>query len=163
MLRTIALRYRDSSLIGDNNTGDMAEQHAKNYVNAVHEINRSLHNIVLWEMDKDGHQCQCTCPSCGLGICMCAQGPRRTLSDIWLEPGPISTESEVFVHSPRPDSAAEKAGLRHGDSVLAADGQELESHFTLQGKVSAHDSGEEVVLQIRRSTGELDEISVTCP
>ncbi len=163
MLRSIALRYRDSSLIGEDNTGDMAEQHTKNYVDAVHEINRSLHNVVLWEMDKDGQRCQCTCPSCGLGICMCAQGPRRTLSDIWLESGPISTESEVFVHLPRPDSAADKVGLRHGDIVLAADGQELESHFTLQGKVSAHDSGEEVVLQIRRSTGELEEISITCP
>ena len=30
MLRSIALRYRDSSLIGDGNTGDIAEQHTKN-------------------------------------------------------------------------------------------------------------------------------------
>ena len=94
---------------------------------------------------------------------MCAQGPRRTLSDIWLESGPISTESDVFVHPPRPESAADKAGLRHGDIVLGVDGQELESYFTLQGKVSAHKTGEEVVLQIRRSTGELEEISMTCP
>lgn len=163
MLRSIALRYRDSSLIGNNNTGDLAEQHTKQYVNAVHEINRTIHSAVLWEMDQDGHQCQCTCPSCGLGICMCAQGPRKTLSDIWLEPGPISTESEVFVHSPRQDSAADKAGLHHGDVVLAADGQELESHFTLQGTVSAHEPGEKVVLRIRRNTGELEEISITCP
>ena len=163
MLRSIALRYRDSSLIGDDNTGDMAEQHTKSYVNAVHEINQALHNVALWEMEKDGETCQCTCPSCGLGICMCAQGPRRTLSDIWLETGPISTESDIFVHPPRPDSAADKAGLRHGDTVLAADGEELESHFSLQGKVSAHQSGEEVVLQVRRSTGEIEEISVTCP
>ena len=163
MLRSIALRYRDSSLIGDDNTGDMAEQHTKNYVNAVHEINQSLHNVVLWEMDKDGETCQCTCPSCGLGICMCAQGPRRALSDIWLDPGPISNESDVFVHPSRPDGAADKAGLRHGDTVLAVDGQELESHFTLQGKVSAHESGEEVVLRVRRSAGELEEISVRCP
>lgn len=89
MLRSIGLRYRDSSLIGDDNTGDIAEWHTKNYVNAVHRINQSLHNIVLWEMDKDSEICQCTCPSYGLGICMCAQGPRKTLSDIWLEPGPI--------------------------------------------------------------------------
>ncbi len=94
---------------------------------------------------------------------MCAQGPRKTLSDVWLEPGPISTESDVFVHPPRRDSAADKAGLRHGDVVLAADGQKLESHFTLQGKVSAHESGEKVVLRIRRSTGELEEISITFP
>lgn len=163
MLRSIALRYRDSSLIGDENTGDLSEQFTKNYVNGVHEINRSLHNVVLWEMDNDGETCQCTCPSCGLGICMCAQGPRRTLSDIWLEPGPISNESDVFVHHPRPNSAANKAGIHQGDTIVAADGEELESHFTLQGKVSAHESGEEVVLQVRRSTGEVEDISVTCP
>lgn len=163
MLRSIALRYRDSSLIGDDNTGDMAERHTKSYVKAVHEINKILHNVVLWEMETDGEICQCTCPSCGLGICMCAQGPRRTLSDIWQEPGPISTENNVFVHPPRPDSAADKAGLHQGDTVLAADGEELESHFTLQGKVSAHNSGEEVVLKVRRSTGEIEEVSVMCP
>lgn len=163
MLRSVALRYRDSSIIGDNNTGDMAEQHTKNYVNAVHEINRSLHNVVLWEMDKDGETCQCTCPSCGLGICMCAQGPRRTLSDIWLEPGPISNESDVFLHPPRPGSAADVAGLCHGDTIVAADDQKLESHFTLQQVVGAHESGEKIVLQIRRSSGELEEVSVVRP
>ncbi len=85
MLRTIALRFRDSSLIGEGNTGDIAEQHTKNYVAAVHKVNQILHNVVLWELDRDGASCQCTCPSCGLGICMCAQGPRRTLSDTWAE------------------------------------------------------------------------------
>ena len=163
MLRSIALRYRDSSLIGDDNTGDIAEQHTKNYINAVHRINQSLHNVVLWEMDRNDETCQCTCPSCGLGICMCAQGPRRTLSDAWLEPGPISTESDVFLHLPKPGSAADVAGLRHGDTVVAADDQNLESHFTLQQVVGAHESGEEIVLQIRRSSGELEKISVTRP
>lgn len=163
MLRSIALRYRDSSLIGEDNTGDIAEQHTRNYVNGVHNINQSLHNVVLWEMDMDDETCQCTCPSCGLGICMCAQGPRRTLSDAWLEPGPISTESEVFLHSPRPGSAAVNAGLHHGDSIVAADGQKLESHFTLQSVVGAHESGEDIVLEIRRNSGELEEISITRP
>jgi hypothetical protein len=163
MLRSIALRYRDSSLIGDDNTGDIAEQHTKNYVNAIHRINQSLHNVVLWEMDNNSETCQCTCPSCGIGICMCAQGPRKTLSDTWLEPGPISIESDVFIHPPRPGSAADNSGLRPGDSVVAADDQKLESHFTLQQVVGAHESGEEIVLQIRRSSGELEEVSVTRP
>jgi len=57
---------------------------------------------------------------------MCAYGPRRTLSNIWLEPGPISSESDVFIHPPGPNRAADMAGLRHGDTVLVADGQELE-------------------------------------
>jgi hypothetical protein len=51
MLRTIALRFRDSPMIGEGNTGDIAEQHTCNYVGAVHEINQMLHSVVVWEMD----------------------------------------------------------------------------------------------------------------
>jgi membrane-associated protease RseP (regulator of RpoE activity) len=163
MLRSIALRYRDSSLIGEGNTGDIAEQHTKNYVAAVHSVNQTLHNVVLWELDRENESCQCTCPSCGLGICMCAQGPRRTLSDIWAEVGPISNEAGVFVHPPRIGSAASEAGLRDGDVVVAADGQELDSHFTLQGIVSGHQSGEAIELRVRRSSGEHEDVIVVRP
>ena len=163
MLRTIALRFRDSSLIGEGNTGDIAEQHTKNYVGAVHKINRTLHNVVLWEMDEEGATCSCTCPCCGLGVCMCAQGPRKTLSDAWTELGPISDEAEVFLHPPRPGSAAAHAGLVHGDVIVAVDGQELESHFTLQGVVGGHQSGETIELRVRRGSGELEDITVMRP
>ncbi len=57
MLRTIALRFRDSPMIGEGNTGDIAEQHAENYIGAVHKINQMLHNVVLWEMDREGSAC----------------------------------------------------------------------------------------------------------
>jgi len=163
MLRTIALRFRDSSLIGEGNTGDIAEQHTKNYVSAVHKINQILHNVVVWELDREGATCQCTCPSCGLGICMCAQGPRRTLSDTWTELGPISDEAGVFVHKPRRGSAAAEAGLNHGDVVVSADGQELDTHYILQGVVGGHRSGETIQLRVRRGSGELEDIAVVRP
>jgi len=163
MLRTIALRFRDSSLIGDVNTGDIAELHTKNYVGAVHKINQLLHNVVLWEMDREGAACQCTCPSCGLGVCLCAQAPRLTLSNIWAELGPISDEVGVFVHTPRSGSAAAEAGLCHGDVVVAADGQELDTHFTLQKVVGGHQSGEAMELQVRRGSGKLEEVTVVRP
>jgi len=163
MLRTIALRFRDSSLIGEGNTGDIAEQNTRNYVGAVHKINRILHDVVLWEMDDEGATCSCTCPCCGLGICLCAQGPRRTLSDAWAELGPISDEAEVFLHPPRPGSAAAHAGLLRGDVIVAVDGQELESHFTLQSAVGGHQSGEIIELRVRRGSGELEEITVVRP
>ena len=94
---------------------------------------------------------------------MCAQGPRRTLSDTWAEVGPISDETGVSVHMPRPRSAAADAGLRHGDVIVAADGQELESHFTFQGVVGGHQSGETIELRVRRGTGELEDIPVERP
>ena len=160
ILRSVALRFRDSSLIGPKNTGDLAEQHTKNYVTAVHRINQALHNVVLWELDNDGATSQCSCPSCGLGICMCAQGPRRTLSDIWSDAGPISTDSNVHVHQPRSDSAAAKVGLVAGDEILRADGQELETHFVFQGIISGHAVGEPIELRVKRASGEIEDISI---
>jgi S1-C subfamily serine protease len=85
------------------------------------------------------------------------------LSDAWAELGPISDETGVFVHKPRSGSAAAEAGLNHGDVVVTADGQELDTHFILQGVVGGHQSGEAIELRVRRGTGELEDITVVRP
>ncbi len=163
MLRTIALRFRDSPMIGEGNTGDIAEQHTYNYVGAVHKINQMLHTVVVWEMDREGSACQCTCPCCGLGVCLCALSPRKTLSDAWAKVGPIADEVEVFLSPPRSGSAAANAGLLHGDIIVAVDGQKLDSYSTLQSVVGGHQSGEAIELRVRRGSGELEEITVVRP
>jgi PDZ domain-containing protein len=162
MLRTIALRNRDSILSGEDNTGDLAAESAKAYAGAVHMINQLIHDVVLWEMDQDGEICKCTCPSCGLGICLCAQAPRRTLSDTWTELGPISTDTAVTVQTPRPGSIAEQSGLQAGDVIVSADGKDLESHFMLQGIISGHHSGEAMELTVRRVSGKIEPIVLVC-
>ena len=163
MLRTIALRFRDSHIAGEGNTGDIAKQHTANYIGAVHKINQMLPDVVLWEMDREGSSCLCTCPCCGLGVCLCAVNARTTLSDAWAEVGPIADEAEVFLHPPRSDSAAANAGLHHGDVIVAVDGQELQSYSTLQSAVRGHQSGEAIELRVRRVSGELEEITVVRP
>ncbi len=163
MLRTIALRFRDSPMIGEGNTGDMAERHTENYIGAVHKINQILHTVVLWEMNREGSACLCDCPCCGLGICLCAVSARTTLSDAWAKVGPIADEVEVFLHPPRSGSAAANAGLHHGEVIVAVDGQELESYSTLQSAVRGHQSGEAIELRVRRGSGELEEITVVRP
>jgi len=160
MLRSIALRYRDSILAGEDNTGDMAERHLGSYVRMMHRIYRVLNNAVLWELDKDGETCQCTCPSCSHGICMRSQAPRRTLSDIWSEAGPIADDTSVYVHPPRPGSPAEQAGLCAGDEILEADGNALETHFVLQGIVGEHARGDPMELRVRRASGEVEAVSI---
>ena len=160
MLRSIALRSRDSILVGEGNTGDMAERHLQIYVSAMHRIYRELNNAVLWELDQVGETCQCTCPSCGHGICMCSQAPRRTLSDIWSEAGPISDDKSVYVHPPRRSSPAEQAGLRAGDEILEANGNVLDTHFVLQGIVSEHTPGGQIELRVRRASGEVESVSL---
>ena len=163
MLRTIALRFRDSPVAGEGNTGDIAEQHTKNYIGAVHKINQILHNVVLWEMDREGLACLCTCPCCGLGVCLCAVSARTTLSDAWAEVGPIANDVEVFLFPPRTGSAAANVGLHHGDFIVAVDGQELQSYSTLQSAVRGHQSGETIELRVRRGSGELEDITVVRP
>ncbi len=163
MLRTIALRFRDGPMIGEGNTGDIAEQHTESYIGAVHKINQMLHNVVLWEMDREGSACLCDCPCCGLGICLCAVSARTTLSDSWVKVGPIADEAGVFLYPPRSGSAAANAGLHKGDVIVAVDGQELQSYSALQSAVRGHQSGEAIELRVRRGSGELDEITVVRP
>ncbi len=163
MLRTIALRFRDSPMIGEGNTGDIAEQHTENYIGAVHKIDQILHNVVLWEMDREGSPCLCDCPCCGLGVCLCAVSARTTLSDAWAKVGPIADEAEVFLHPPRTGSAAANAGLLSGDVIVAVDDQELQSYSTLQSAVGGHPSGEAIELRVRRGSGELEDITVVRP
>jgi len=163
MLRTIALRFRDSPVAGEGNTGDIAEQHTENYIGAVHKINQMLHAVVVWEMDREGSACLCTCPCCGLGVCLCAVSARKSLSDAWGAVGPIADEVEVFLHPPRSGSAAANVGLHHGDVIVAVGGQELESYSTLQSAVGGHQSGGVIELRVRRSSGELEDITVVRP
>ena len=163
MLRSIALRFRDSPVAGEGNTGDIAEQHTKNYIGALHKINQTLHNVVLWEMDREGSACLCTCPCCGLGICLCALSARKTLSDAWAEVGPTADEAEVFLHPPRSGSGAANAGLHHGDVIVAVDGEELQSYSTLQSAVGGHKPGEAIELRVRRGSGELEDITIARP
>ena len=163
MLRTIALRFRDSPVAGEGNTGDIAEQHTENYVGAVHKINQMLHTVVVWELDREASACLCTCPCCGLGVCLCALSAKKSLSDAWAKVGPIADEAEVFLQPPRSGSAAANAGLLHGDIIVAVDGQELESYSTLQSAVREHPSGEAIELRVRRGSGELEDITIVRP
>jgi len=89
--------------------------------------------------------------------------PRLTLSNIWSELGPISTDKAVFVHTPRSGSIAAEAGLLHRDIIQAADEHELESHFSLQEIIKSHNSAESIVLQVLRGSDEPENITITLP
>lgn len=159
-MRIIALRFRDSPATGEENTGDVAEQSMRNLIDAVRTINQLLHDVVVGELENDGHNCVCTCACCGLGICICATNNRETLSDAWAGGGQFADEGEVLVLPPRSGSPAAAAGLQHGDLIVAADGRELESYMSLYEVADGHQSGETIELRVRRPSGELTEIPV---
>ena len=159
-LRILALRFRDSPVTGEENTADLADQHIRDYVGAVRKISQLIHDVVVWELEEEGHSCNCTCACCGMGVCICNVYNRETLSDAWIEAGPIADDAEFTLLPPRPDSNAAAAGLQSGDLIVAADGRAIESYGILYEVVDGHKSGESIELQVRRKSGELTNIPV---
>ena len=164
VLHPLATRFLDSPFIADEGTSyHLTRQHTQNYVQAIQQISRLLHDVVLWELDQEGIECQCICPSCGAGICLCAMAGRSFLSDTWVEAGPIADDEGVYIQSPKQNSAAAKAGLHRGDVILAAGGQEIESYGDLQSAVRNAEPGEEIRLTVRRDSDGLEEVAIVRP
>ena len=163
-LGSLSTRALDSWFIADEGTSaHLARQHISNYVGAIQEISRLINDVVLWELDRDGLECQCICPSCSVGVCLCSTGWRSILSSAWSEAGPIANEEGIFVQHPRQDSAAAHAGLVRGDVIIATGGDKIESLGDMQNAVSHSQPGEEICLTVRRDSGELEEIALVHP
>ncbi|MBT3534615.1 MAG: PDZ domain-containing protein [Rhodospirillaceae bacterium] len=158
-MQVLARRYAHGSPTPEGATDDLGHQNSANHIKAFQDIYQLLHDVMLWELDHDGHSCQCPYPCCSHGICLCAVSSRAVQRGAWGD-GEAVKEAGVFVHSPPPDSAAGKAGLRHGDVVVAADGQDVDVFSTLQGVVRDHASGEAINLSVRRGSDSPEEFSV---
>ncbi len=159
ILQPLTHRYRDSKVSGEENTGDISDQHTRNYTAAAQELNQLIHDVVLWELNRAGDECRCSCPSCTLGVCLCAASSRAILHGAWAEASPAVVEG-LLVHLPRSGSAAANAGMREGDIVMAADGEEILTPANLQDAIRQHESGEIIRLQVRRDETGTIEIDV---
>ncbi len=164
VLHPLATRFLDSPWIADEGTSyHLTRQHTQNYIQAIQQISRLLPDVVVWELDREDLECQCICPSCGVGICLCAMAGRSFSSQAWVEAGPIADDEGVYVQLPKQNSAAKKAGLRSGDVILAVGGQEIESYVDLLSAVGNAEPGEEIRLTVRRGSDELEEVAVVHP
>jgi hypothetical protein len=164
MLHAVATRFFDSQAEG--NTADLAEAHLRGYAAAAQEINQTISDAVVWEQSQRGQECQCLCPSCHLGICLCAPHGTSTVNQAWRDTSPPVPSGGIWVRPPRGGSAAARAGLREGDRIVAVDDQQIASDVDTQSMQSAirkHQSGEEIRLRVRRAADELLEITVARP
>jgi hypothetical protein len=160
-LQPLSHRFRESWVVADASTAaHLARQHTQNYVRAMQKIGRVLHDVVLWELDGEGLACQCTCPSCDFGVCLCAVSSRTILNDAWGSTEPIVADEGVYLHPPRKGSAAAHAGLCEGDLIVAADGHQTQPYAVLQTAIREHKPGETVQLKVRRRSGEMEEMAV---
>jgi hypothetical protein len=116
-LQSVATRFGDSWIVASEGTAaHLARQHTQDYLAASGRVTQILHDVVLAELDRAGFPCQCTCPGCGAGICLCAVGGRTILGEAWASARPIPFEDGIEVQEPRPGSPAERAGLKRGTS-----------------------------------------------
>ncbi len=164
MLHVVAHRAFDSREPG--NTADLAEAHLRDYAVAVQEINQLISDAVVRELAQRGYECQCGCPACGLGVCMCAPHDITTLNQVWSETRPSAPAGGLWVRQPRSTSAATQAGLRAGDRIVAVDEQAIASDWdiaALQGGIRKHQSGEAIRLRVQRDKGELQDITLIRP
>lgn len=137
-------------------TADLADQHRRNYVRAAQAIHQAVGDVVVQELQEAGHACRCECPACSPGICLCWH--------VHLEPdvtGPGVSREGIVVRAPRAQSNAERAGLRHGDVILAVDRQEVCSYQDMLERMREHQPGDGVKLQVRCGTGDPQELVVT--
>jgi C-terminal processing protease CtpA/Prc len=154
VLHARAHRAFDSQTEG--NTADLAEAHLRTYSTAIQELDLLISDIVISELGAAGEDCQCQCPACGLGICLCASHGANTVRQVWRETIPPAPEGGLRVRRPRAGSEAERAGLLDGDRVLAIDGNEIGTDLdisTVQAAIRAQSAGGRMRLRVLRDGG----------
>lgn len=144
----------------DVETADLAEAHLRAYTGAAQEVNQLIADMVVWELGNEGLDCQCSCPSCDLGVCVCALHGTATIMQAWAETAPATADEGVLLRTPRAKSAVDNSDLREGDVILAVDDQVIDSVPQLQAAIRDREPGQEMKFQIRRRQGNLQEVTV---
>jgi DNA-binding CsgD family transcriptional regulator len=161
MIHPIALRARDSWVMADEGTtAHISRRHTQEYLGVTGQITALIHDVVLWELDGDGFVCQCTCPSCSIGLCVGAISSRSVLGEAWIAARPPVAEHGVELKPPRPGSAAAAAGFLRGDVIVAIDGEKIDALPLLQRVIRDHRAGDRMEFTVRRKTGEAKVIVV---
>jgi serine protease Do len=72
-------------------------------------------------------------------------------SRLWLGVLSYTLREHVVIAGVVPGSPSEKAGLKQGDVVLAADQKEVHDRRTLYDTINSHHAGETITLRILRN------------
>jgi len=156
LLHTAAHLFDEGSQgAGEGNTAEMAEAHRRAYADASQAVYRLIPDLVRRELGKDG-ECNCSCAACSMGICLCWHAHDDSLM-------PSSPAEGILMRSPKANSAALEAGLRHGDVILTADDHPLTTYWAILRVIQKHEPGEDVRLLVKRGSGEPLEVTVTLP
>ena len=151
----IALRAHDSWVMSDESTtAHISRRHTQEYLGVAGQVAALIHDVVIWELEKDGLVCGCTCPSCSIGICVGAISSRSIFSEGLIAGRPPAAEHGVELKSPRPGSAAAEAGFVQGDVIVSIDVEKIDALPTLQRVIRDRNAGDWMELTVRRKTWE---------
>ncbi len=158
-MQSVANRMADSwAVASEGTTAHIARDHTQEYVALMGRATNILHDAVIWELEEDGLECRCSCPSCGLGVCLCAVSARGILSPAIANALPRVARSGVEVVRPRSGSSAEGAGLQQGDIVISIDSVAVTELPVLQAAIRDHEPGEIEFSVLRNG----EQIVLTC-
>ncbi len=172
LLHVVAHRQCDSGwAIEQGNTADLAEEHLKDYARVLENLQFLSSDVAVWELSRDGLECRCVCPTCGLGICLCGTHGTATLIEAMrptVVTGSAPSDTGLSMMSPpRAGSVALKAGLERGDAIVGVDeqpvgrGTDLSANISdYQKAINRHRSGEELELRVRRRSGEMEHVHI---
>lgn len=154
VLLELAFRAADSTEhLGPENTGDIAWAHMRACAALSQEVARMIPYVVVDELEEEGMDCRCTCPTCALGVCACPLAFRRRLDTATVEAGPTEDWPGVGMVRPRAGSPAATAGLAKDDLLVRIDGKVIDSIPMLQESIKAHPSGETIQFEVQRVNG----------
>ena len=177
ILHVVAHRQCDSGWgIEEGSSADLADEHLSDYLQALEIFHTTISDVTVWELSRDGLECRCVCPSCGLGICMCGSHGTARLVELWqsaMNPGKVLTEGGLSMLSPpRANSVALRAGLDRGDAIVGLDGEPVATQpklsasivdwgQRLQKVIRGPEAEERMRLRVRRPSGRVQEVFVT--
>ncbi len=154
-IQPIALRAADSWVVADEGTtADISRRHTQEYLGVAGQITALVHDVVVWELHRDGFVCRCTCPCCSIGICVGAISSRDILGEAWIAARPPVAEHGVELMPPRPGSAVAAAGFLPRDVIVAVDGEKIDALPLLQRLIRDHTAGDRMEFTVRRKAGE---------
>ncbi|MDA1256901.1 MAG: LuxR C-terminal-related transcriptional regulator [Chloroflexi bacterium] len=160
IIQPISNRFRDSMVAeSEGTTAHLTRDHVQDYMAISGRVTEIIHDVVIWELDRDGLECYCVCHACGMGLCVCAMGARVAFGKAWTAACPPAAEHGLPVNPPRSTSAAAAAGIRAGDTVVAVEGLKIDATSVLQGTIRDHDPTAMINFTIRRNGQEISVIA----
>lgn len=151
-LTLLGARFRDSWAAADEGTAaHIGRDFTQEYMATIGRITETVHDVVCWELDEEGLECWCTCPACSVGVCAGPTSIRVIFAEAWNAARPPAADNGVVLHPPRVGSAADEAGFRNGDVIVAVDGVKVDSLSVLQKAVREHLPADQINFAVRRN------------